>query len=245
METEIKIREFFTGIKKRIWLIIAISCLSAMLGDLYSLYQARNSKPIFQSTSTYLLQINRPELTSAISFIAKDQIVLDQVGQKLGLLRSTDALKNQITITLDAESPVLKITAADPSPDLAAKIANTTGTVILQQIGNLFGIYDNKLLSDAKPAKYPVSTKPSNKMGLGLAAGAVLGIGLALLLESIDDTVQSARDLEQLLSVPVLGSVSKLNRKMTAGKNKIRESSAGIAKGGSTLNAFSKEISSN
>jgi tyrosine-protein kinase len=52
-----------------------------------------------------------------------------------------------------------------------------------------------------------VSPKPLRNGVLGLLVGAVVGLGLAFLLEALDTRVQSARELEQTLGIPLLARV--------------------------------------
>ena len=46
----------------------------------------------------------------------------------------------------------------------------------------------------------------------------VLSIGFIFLLDSLDERIKSERRIEQLLDVPVLGGISKMNRKNTKDK---------------------------
>lgn len=52
-------------------------------------------------------------------------------------------------------------------------------------------------------------------------AGLILGIGLALLLNALDDTVQTEHGLEILLEAPVLGSIAKMTKKNMYKRRKI------------------------
>jgi capsular polysaccharide biosynthesis protein len=236
MEKEIKIKDFLAGMKRRLWLMIVITGLMTVMVGLYNGYAAKNTKQFYQSSTSILLRVDRPEWLKVFAFIAKDQSVLDKVNQKLELNRPTDVLNKQIEVVMDSDSPIMKITATDSNPEVAAKIANATGTFFLQQVGNVFGYYDSKILADAKPGK-PIAVKSGINIGLGFAIGAVLSIGVALLLESLDDTVKSARRVEKLVSLPVLGSVSIMNKKNTAGKRKKGNTQLKKGSKGGTVNA--------
>ena len=47
-------------------------------------------------------------------------------------------------------------------------------------------------------------------MAIGLVLGAMLGIGIAFLLEYLDTTVKDEKDVEDLLGLPVLGGISTI-----------------------------------
>jgi len=60
------------------------------------------------------------------------------------------------------------------------------------------------LLSAAVPPLGPRFPKLPLNVGIGILAGAFLGLNLALLLEMMDRRLRSARDLVQMMEAPVL-----------------------------------------
>jgi capsular exopolysaccharide synthesis family protein len=74
-----------------------------------------------------------------------------------------------------------------------------------------YGKTNVALVEPATPPSAPVRPR---KIRIALASvllGAVLGTGLAFLLEHMDDTVQTPEDLEERVGVPVLGFVPAMN----------------------------------
>jgi non-specific protein-tyrosine kinase len=68
--------------------------------------------------------------------------------------------------------------------------------------------------SVVKPADVPtvpVSPRPKINLALGLLVGLALGIGLAVLRESLDTSIKSIDDLQKILSTPVLGIIPEDN----------------------------------
>ena len=53
----------------------------------------------------------------------------------------------------------------------------------------------------------PVAPKPVRNGLLGLAVGLVLGLGMAFLLEYLDNTIKSTEEAERLYGAPVLGQI--------------------------------------
>ena len=110
---------------------------------------------------------------------------------------------------------------------MAASIANTTAKVFKEEIPNIIGFNDVQLLSDAKVVPYPINDNGNRMVMIGFVLGLVAGIGLVFLLESLDDSVKSEEDVEEFLGVPVLGKVSKMNKKelekKESGKTGIRK----------------------
>ena len=166
--------------------------------------------------------MDKQDDANTLEVILRDPAVLNQVVEELGLNTSSDDLNNQITFTNDG-GKIVKIMATDTNPELAAAITNSTASIFTKQVGNILGIYDTKILSEAQPSNTPFiesgSTSIVKSLVIGIGVGLVLSIGIVLFLDSLDDTVQSERELEQLLGLPAIGSVSKMNSKNTKSIN--------------------------
>ena len=135
---------------------------------------------------------------------------------------SVSDLNKQVTFSNDG-GKIVKIMATDKNQELAANITNSTAYIFTKQVGNILGIYDTKIVSEAQPSSTPFidsgSTSIIKNLVIGFGIGLVLSIGIVLFLDSLDETVQSEREIEQLLGIPAIGSVSKMNSKNTKGTN--------------------------
>ena len=91
-----------------------------------------------------------------------------------------------------AESPVQGSLAAPPptaSDTAALPVARAT---VIQRPG---------------VPTYPIRPLPTRNMALGLIAGVILGIAVALTREAVDRTVRDREELEQLSDMPTLGEL--------------------------------------
>ena len=67
---------------------------------------------------------------------------------------------------------------------------------------------------DPAEAEYdPVYPNPIKNLIVALVMGLMGGVGLAFIVEYLDNTVKSKEDLESLLGVPLLGVVPAINSK--------------------------------
>lgn len=58
----------------------------------------------------------------------------------------------------------------------------------------------------------PYRPQPLRNLGIALVIGLILGLGLAFLLEFIDDTIKSPEEMGETLDLPVLGVVPQLGK---------------------------------
>lgn len=222
MEKEIKIHDFVRPVKERFLFIILFTLVISALSGLYSI---NSTTHLYQSSTRILLPFNQQELINTMGVIVKDSTVLDKVNQQLSLNRSVNRLSQQIVFSSENESQIVKIMVIDANPEQSAKIANTTAQVFIKEIGNILGIYEAKVLSEAKADPAPINANPTHNVEIGFAAGLVLSIGIALFMDSLDDSMKSESEVSQRLEVPVLGSVSKITMKRVKEKRVNRKSS--------------------
>ncbi|HEY9577423.1 MAG TPA: GNVR domain-containing protein, partial [Pseudobacillus sp.] len=65
--------------------------------------------------------------------------------------------------------------------------------------------------AEASDSLAPVKPKPLLNIVIALVVGLMVGVGLAFLLEYMDNTVKTEQDVEKLLDLPVLGSVTVID----------------------------------
>jgi capsular exopolysaccharide synthesis family protein len=65
-------------------------------------------------------------------------------------------------------------------------------------------------LEEAKPPRAPVRPKVFINLLLALAFGVAFGLGLAFLIDHLDNTVKSQKDVEEVLGLPFLGVLPAL-----------------------------------
>ena len=212
---EINLKELIAVIKKRFWIAAVVTVLFTLVAGVYSTFSAN---PLYQSSSRIIIKAGAEDRTT-LQVIMKDPTIMEKVVQDLNLKRPPEALAGQITVQSINTSQVVSISVIDSDPTLAASIANTTAKVFKEEIPNIIGFKDVQLLSEAKVVPFPINDSGNRMIMIGFIIGIVAGIGLVFLLESLDDSVKSEDDVEEFLGVPVLGKISKMNKRNLKKKN--------------------------
>ncbi|WKA53960.1 YveK family protein [Planococcus shixiaomingii] len=225
MEETLDLRSLFNILRQRVVLILAVILLVTGLTAVISLYLLT---PIYENSSQIL--VNQEEaiggnlaivnverdrqLLNTYSVIISSPVILEQVIENLNLDTSLKELNKKITITSTSESQVIGISARDENPETAAKIVNTIATVFEKDIQEVMKIDNITILSTAtaKEDQLPVSPNLWINLAIASAAGLLLGVGLALLLDYLDTSVKSQRDVKRLLNVPVIAVISPIEQ---------------------------------
>ncbi|MGX2961395.1 YveK family protein [Peribacillus sp. JNUCC 23] len=213
---EIDLKELYKILKKRIWIIVAITVLSTLAGGLYHHY----TTTLLYGSSTKIIMEADADNRNTLQVIMKDSVILGKVIEELDLAKSPEALAGQITVESIANSQVTSISVVDTDPSLAAQIANTTASVFKAEIPKIRDFNGVRLLSEAKVNPYPINENQNRTIVIFFVFGLVVGIGLVFLLDSLDDTIQSEQEVEELLGLFALGSVPKMNKKNIKRENK-------------------------
>lgn len=208
MAKEINLKELYLVIKNRLWMILVITLLTTLAGYLYGKMTATL---VYQSSTRMIVSANSDQMSTLLVMI-KDPIVLDKVKQELNLPQSSGALASQLSVNVVNGSQVVNLSVVDPNEQQAISIANATAKIFKEQMADVLNFNGIQLLTEPKSA-IPIASNPNSKRTLGLIAGLVLGIGLVFLMDSLDESIKKDREVEDILGLPLLGKVSKMNKK--------------------------------
>lgn len=141
--------------------------------------------------------------------------VASLVVDDLGLSESPRTVARKITATAPLDTVLLDVEVVDGSPVMAQRIANSLGQQFAALVDELERPQDGRAapvkVSVVQPAQLPTSPtspRPALNLALGLLVGLAIGAGWAVLRETLDTSVSSPEQAEELVGAPMLGAVS-------------------------------------
>lgn len=206
---EINLKEVLQILKRYMWIIALLTILTTSAGAFYSF---QTYTPMYQSTARIIIGADSSLITT-LKVIIQDTTVLDKVVKKLDLPYPPEALSSKISVESLENSQVVTITVLDSNSKQAAILANSVAETYKEEIPSIMDFNEVKLLSKAKEDPTPINQDQNKTTMIALIGGIVVGIGLAFLLDSLNDSVRKEDEVEELLGIPVLGSVSKMKKK--------------------------------
>ncbi|MEN1968852.1 Wzz/FepE/Etk N-terminal domain-containing protein [Lentibacillus sp. N15] len=227
MEETISLKEIFEVIKKRILLIMSLIVVAALISGVVSYfvltptYESKTQFIVNQGEQEKAVQYDvneiktNVELINTYNVIIKSPAILSKVIEDLKLSLTPEQLEKKLDVTSAENSQVVTVTVTDPDPELATKMANTTVGVFQDEIPELMNVDNVKVLSEAVTKADPVQVSPKPMLNIAIAVvlGAMVGVGLAFLLEYLDNTIKTEDDIERKLGVPILGVISHIDDK--------------------------------
>ncbi len=234
MEKEIDLKKIWGVIKRRLWIVIVLGVVLAALGGVY---HERTYVPIYETSTRIMYNPNTeatvrqglPDLETLIAMI-KEPVVLKHVVEELNLPTSAEALTGKISVSQVGESKIVRIGVIDTDPERAAEIANTTAQIYQREMPNILNFDYVYILSEANVNTYPINESTNRLLFIGGVIGIVLGIGLVFLLDSLDDTIRTQREIESL-HLTYLGSISSINEKTKGMKKEKRKLKTNVQEG--------------
>lgn len=229
MSNELDLRDYFNVIRKRIWWITGFVLAITILTGLYSkfiiepVYQASTKIIVNRSTSNVSIsqQLNSDEVNTNIRLIntykeiIKTPAILDKVVEKhpeFGL--TSDQLMGKIKVNSVNDTQVMTVIVSDTSYKLAAQIANAVSEVFKEEIPSVFNVQNVSILNQAKVDSVkpsPVSPNIPLNVIVAFIVSFIIAVGLAFLLEYLDDTIKTEADVERYLELPTLAMIAKVN----------------------------------
>lgn len=208
------------------WLTVCLSTLVVVVGAVAvtlvttPLYQA--STRLFVSTTTGgataadLYQGNRLSQDRVLSYtqLITGESLARRTVDKLDLDMTAGELRANVKATAKANTVLIDVSVKDPSPVQARDIANALSDEFVVMVRELETPEDGSrpyarvvVEQRATILAKPVSPNVLRNILTGLGLGLILGIGLALLRDLLDNTVKDRQTVEDITGVGLVGTI--------------------------------------
>lgn len=224
-EMTLDIGEIFEVIKKRKKIILIITLLSVIIASGLSFfviaptYESKISIVIGKTPSgdkkqdEYSDIMMYQNLVKTYAKIAQSRVVAQETIDTLGLDVDAEILQKQVTITPQADTQIIEIKVQNKSPQDAMNIVNTLSETFIEESKRIYPDGNVQVIDKAVLPENPV--KPNKKINIAISffLGIMVSLGLAFLLEYMDNTIKTESDIERYLGIPVIGIIPKNNEK--------------------------------
>ncbi|MBT2572958.1 capsule biosynthesis protein [Bacillus sp. ISL-51] len=226
------LKEIVSVLRKRLLLILIITAAAVAAGAFISFFALT---PVYENSTQILVNQSKNDqkevqfndvqtnlqLINTYNVIIKSPAILDEVIKDMNLSMTSKELDSKITVSSEQDSQVVTIAVRDTDAKRAADMANTVASVFQHKITSIMNVDNVSILSKAEVSDSPSPVEPKRSLNIAIAfaLGLLGGIGLAFLLEYLDNTIKSEEQLESLLDIPILGTVTSISTKENPAKS--------------------------
>lgn len=218
------LQELLSLLRSR-WLTVCATTVLAVLGAVVAsllttpLYQASSRLFVSTAAGDSLSDVYQGTLFSQERVLSYTELLMGQTlaqrtVDKLGLDMSADELAAEVQASAKPDTVLVDVAVTDESPVRARDIANTLSDEFVAMVKELETPEDGSrpdarvvVEQRASVSDTPVSPQTKRNIALGLGVGLLLGIGLAILRDRLDNTVKNRETLQEITHVGLVGTV--------------------------------------
>lgn len=225
-----KLREFGRILGELKVVLVFVPIVAMLTSAVISLFVLT---PVYKSTTTIIVlrdqmtpfsEININTLTlnqrlvRTYSELARSRAVAEEVIKSNNVNLTPEELSAKIQVDLAGDTEVLKITASDANPSVAALIANGVAQALSGKVQKILNVKNIQVLDPAVPSAAPVSPKVILNIILAGILGLTITVAIVFVREYLDDTIRSSDEIESYLKLPVLGLIPLANLQTGGGR---------------------------
>lgn len=216
----------YLGIVRRSWILIVSITLVGLLAGAAASYLV---KPTYTAETQLFVAIqnsgtvqelqqgntfSQARVQSYVKTVATP-VVLQPAIDSLGLDMTAAQLAGRIKASTDLNTVLITISVTDGSPVQAAAIAQAVSSSLIKAVDTLERPDTSSpspvKLSIITPAAAPAAPSSPNiklNLALGFLVGLALGLGAAVLRNTLDNRIRGESDLRRVTDAPILGGIA-------------------------------------
>lgn len=220
-EFSLDIRGILHLVKKRIFMITAITLISGLIAGLLSFYVL---KPVYEAQATIIVGKSTAEggapqysdvmmyqtLVKTYSEIAKSKSVAKAAKSKLKFEISIKDIMKATTVDTEEGTQLITLTVERNNATEAVALANALSQAFIEESARVFptGV-DIRIMDKPDFPSSPVKPRKTLDISIATLLGLFFSFGLAYILEYMDKTIKDEKDVENFLELPVIGIIPK------------------------------------
>ncbi|MBR5218708.1 MAG: hypothetical protein IKV89_03155 [Clostridia bacterium] len=219
-------------IKEKWYICVSLAVLFALLTCGYFVYF---KAPQFVASSTIFVYNDSAAETSEGAANYNDVLTAEKLAKDCQIIATSNAVLNEvranipdidvsprnIDVTLVTGSRIIELSVTDENPRNAAEIANNVSDVLIKVALDKIKVQDMEIIDYANIPLTPVDDLAVIFIIAAALLGVIVGIGIILLLDLFNKTINTAEDITENFDVAVLVSIPEVdNLKKQLGNKK-------------------------
>lgn len=212
MEQELNLSDVFLILRKRIILLIVLPLIAVLISGVVSFFVLT---PVYEASTSLLLGrtgsqieysdvlLNR-QLVKTYSEVARSRSVLSSTISALRLDMTVGQLQGRVTVSSVRDTEIIAISVRHDDPLMAQRIADQVAASFSEKVIGFSNIENILIVDSAQMPSAPVSPNKNLNIAIAGVLGVMVAVGIAFVLEFLDNTYKKPEELEQALGLSVL-----------------------------------------
>lgn len=218
-EDSFKIQDIIDALKDRWQLIVCITLVATIISAVLSFfvikpkYQASTKlfigKESEQKDSSYSsndVQMYQKLLKTYADIILTRDLIEEAFNDE-NVEVNPDVALGSLTVTPKTDTQILVISYTSGNKEECKEVVEAVADKFVSKSTEFISNSNVKIVEKVTLPKAPVSPNKKLNIVIAFALGLMLGCGLALLLEILNNTFKDKEQVEKYLDLPVLGSI--------------------------------------
>ena len=229
------VKEIAKAVWKRVWLV---ALLAVIAGGTAATFTAIMITPTYEASTKLIvnksvdvdgepvlswdsLSVNT-RLIATYKELIKTEAIMDDVRRRNPEIDLTSAeLIDKVNVSSVNDTQVMTVVVEDDTYAQAALIVNAVSEVFKAKISEIMHV-DNVTILNLAPTDadtLPVSPNMLFNVIAAVVLALLLGIGLSILFEQLDDSIRSEDDVARTLGLPVLSIIPEMSHSELTKRN--------------------------
>ncbi|MBD7911786.1 YveK family protein [Clostridium cibarium] len=222
-EENIKVEDIIDALKSRWQLIVGITLVATILATVVSFFLI---KPKYEASTKLFIGKESGESSSqnynsndvqmyqnlikTYADIVTTNDLVNRAIENKGLNLKSQSVVEGLKVEPITSTQILKITYKSGSKQEARDVVAAITDEFVKTSNELIANANVKVVESVTLPESPVSPNKKLNIAIALVLGFMAGVGLALLLEFLDNTFKDKEQIENIVGVPVLGTIPNL-----------------------------------
>ena len=150
----------------------------------------------------YTSQNSNEKLVNNVMALLVQDNILSEVAKQTGM-ESVEDLRNQIKVSNDTNTTLVKVEATTLDPKLSKNIVNSTVNVFIDTMQENLNLKNIEIVDKAKLSYEPSGPNVKKNILMGAAAGFVIDALIVVLKVLTNTKLKSKEEAEKYLKLPV------------------------------------------
>ncbi|EOU1807085.1 YveK family protein [Clostridium perfringens] len=221
-ENTISLQEIAYALKKRWKLIALITIAATLVSAILSFFVI---KPQYEAKTK--LFIGKQETQENNAYNNSDVMMYQQLMKTYAeLVKTSDlvtnavksanlnynqneikGILNNLTVNPSADTQILDLSFKGGEPKAVLKVTEAITNEFISESKELIPNGNVQVIQKAQLPEHPVSPNKKLNILIAFVLGFMVGVGIVLLMEYLDNTFKSREELEKTLDLPIIGAI--------------------------------------